>query len=87
MRRDDDDDMDIRSSDQDLEESTRSSVHEQYLPPDDIDDDDDDGELDITEALQSVELSRDGPPGGIQPTPKKKYDYSVSLRSEPKVRQ
>lgn len=79
---DEDDDMEIRSSDQDMGESTRSSVHEQYLPPDDSEED----ELAIAEALQSV--SRSGsPPLGIEPTPnKKKYDYSISLRSEPKVR-
>ncbi len=79
MRHDDDDDMEIRSSDQDMDESTRSSVHDQYLPPDDLGDD----ELDITEALQSV--SRSGSPPIVQPSPKK-YDYSISLRTEPKVR-
>ncbi|KAJ7504249.1 hypothetical protein B0H11DRAFT_2154471 [Mycena galericulata] len=64
---------------------SRDSVPEAYLPPD-ADEDDDEGEQDLslTDALESVSrtsspqlLSRD------EATPKKNYDYSVSLRSEP----
>ena len=75
------DDMEIRSSDQDTQ-SRDSSVGEVYLPPTDGMDDD----LDITDALQSI--SRSGSPvEPVAPTPRKgyAYDYSVSLRSEPKV--
>ncbi|KAJ8473813.1 hypothetical protein ONZ51_g7618 [Trametes cubensis] len=74
------DDMDIRSSDQETEDS---SVPEAYLPP--TMDDNLDPELDLSDALQSV--SRSNSPGlGDRDTPRKKdYDYSVSLRSEPKV--
>ncbi|KAI0664228.1 hypothetical protein C8Q70DRAFT_225129 [Cubamyces menziesii] len=73
------DDMDIRSSDQETEDS---SVPEAYLPP--TMDDNLDPELDLSDALQSV--SRSNSPGlGDRDTPRKKdYDYSVSLRSEPK---
>ena len=80
---------DIRSSDQEtegsnegsIEGSNEGSVPDVYLPPGIVDDD----ELDITEALASV--SRSGSPApDVQPTPKKLYDYSVSLKSEPKVR-
>lgn len=41
-----------------------------------------DDELDISDALQDVSRSNSPEMG---PTPKKSYDYSVSLRSEPKV--
>ncbi|KAK7686220.1 hypothetical protein QCA50_010440 [Cerrena zonata] len=41
----------------------------------------DDDELDISDALQDISRSN-SPEAG--PTPKKPYDYSVSLRSEPK---
>lgn len=70
------DDVEIRSSDQD----TQSSVTDAYLPPMDTGVEDD---LDISEALQSI--SRSGSPvHPVVPTPRKNYDYSVSLRSEPK---
>jgi len=43
-----------------------------------------DGDLDLSDALRS--LSRpNSPHGDDAPTPRKKYDYSVSLRSEKKV--
>ena len=75
------DDMEIRSSDQDTQ-SRDSSVGDAYLPPIDIPGMEDD--LDLTDALQSV--SRSGSPvEQVNPTPRKGYDYSVSLRSEPKV--
>ena len=73
--------MEIRSSDQDTQ-SRDSSVADAYLPPMDVTGIEDD--LDITDALQSV--SRSGSPiEQVVPTPRKGYDYSVSLRSEPKV--
>ncbi|TCD69492.1 hypothetical protein EIP91_007422 [Steccherinum ochraceum] len=69
---------DIRSSDQETE-SNEGSVPDVYLPSGVVDDD----ELDITEALASV--SRSGSPAP-DPSPKKKlYDYSVSLKSEPRA--
>ena len=72
------DDMEIRSSDQDTQ-SHDSSVGNGYLPPADIEQD-----FDITDALKSI--SRSGSPvQHVAPTPRKGYDYSVSLRSEPKV--
>ncbi|KAI0675751.1 hypothetical protein C8Q78DRAFT_964116 [Trametes maxima] len=73
--------VDIRSSDQETE---GSSVPEAYLPP--TLDDNLDPDLDLSDALQSV--SRTNSPGpGDRETPRKKseYDYSVSLRSEPKA--
>lgn len=65
------------------EEESKSSVPEVYLPPEEDEDD-----LSLTDALES--LSRSGSPGfplhvSREQTPKKKYDYSVSLKSEPKV--
>ncbi|KAI0788909.1 hypothetical protein C8Q75DRAFT_879628 [Abortiporus biennis] len=74
------DDMDIRSSDQYMETSRDSLEPDGYVPPPMGEDDDLE---DITDALRSI--SRSGsPPLDIGPTPKKNYDYSVSLRSEPK---
>lgn len=83
IRRNDSGELDIRSSDQD----THSSVPEDYLPPpiEDIVD----ADLDLSDALQSI--SRSNSPGpddhDIGQTPRKRsdYDYSMSLRSEPKV--
>lgn len=70
---------DIQPSDQDTDDA------DDYLPPAGepviVDDDD---ELDISDALQSMSRSGSPVPDG-QPTPKKVYDYSVSLRSEPKA--
>ena len=62
---------------------TRESLPNIYLPPEDEED------ALLTDALQS--LSRSGSPSPHEelenaPTPKKAYDYSISLRSEPKVR-
>lgn len=75
-------DMDIRSSDQD---TTGSSVSEAYVSAfaarigEEVD-----ADLDISEALRSV--SRPGSPESLgAPTPQKRYDYSVSLRSEKKA--
>ncbi|KAI1790299.1 hypothetical protein LXA43DRAFT_1149321, partial [Ganoderma leucocontextum] len=83
IRRDDSEELDIRSSDQD----THSSVPEDYLPPpiEDIVD----ADLDLSDALQSI--SRSNSPGlddrdnGETPRRKSDYDYSMSLRSEPKA--
>jgi hypothetical protein len=70
------------------EEQSRESVPEVYLPPED-DSDDRDGEQDIslTDALQSVSRTSSPPfpVESFEETPKKNYDYSVSLKSEPKV--
>ncbi|OBZ74034.1 hypothetical protein A0H81_06284 [Grifola frondosa] len=69
-------DMDIHSSDQDTEDN---SIPEDYLPP--TIGDDMDGDLDISDALQSI--SRPNSPSiHDTATPKKTYDYSVSLKSE-----
>ncbi|KAJ7696511.1 hypothetical protein B0H17DRAFT_1158623 [Mycena rosella] len=62
---------------------SRESVPEVYLPPDD-DEADGEQDLSLTDALESV--SRASSPelfSKDEPTPKKNYDYSVSLRSEP----
>ncbi|CDO73312.1 hypothetical protein BN946_scf185008.g74 [Trametes cinnabarina] len=74
-------DMDIHSSDQETEDS---SVPEAHLPP--ALDDQLEAELDLSDALQSVSRSN-SPALGDRETPRKKsdYDFSVSLRSEPKV--
>jgi hypothetical protein len=61
---------------------SRESVPEVYLPPND----DDEEDVSLTEALESV--SRTSSPQRFrqeEPTSKKNYDYSVSLRSEPQV--
>lgn len=75
------------SDDEDEAGESKSSVPEIYLPPEE----DDDGvrELSLTDALESI--SRESSPPlhyeiTRQETPKKSYDISVSLRSEPKVR-
>ncbi|KAI0738429.1 hypothetical protein C8Q80DRAFT_243410 [Daedaleopsis nitida] len=69
--------MEIRSSDQDSE----NSVPEVYLPPGDEEPD-----LDLSEALQSVSRSNSpGLDGGPTPRKKSDYDFSMSLRSEPQV--
>ena len=81
IRRDESGEIDIRSSDQD----TESSVLEVYLPPEP--DDNMDADLDLSDALQSVSRSN-SPDLDDRQTPRKKsdYDFSMSLRSEPKVR-
>jgi hypothetical protein len=76
------DEMEVRSSDQDTH-SRDSSVDDIYLPPADtatgMEED-----FDLTDALQSI--SRAGSPvEPVAPTLRKGYDYSMSLRSEPKV--
>ena len=77
---------------------SKDSVPDMYLPP--ADDEERVQDLSLTEALESVSRASspfplDDEPGfaqeyeigfGGETTPKKKYDYSASLRSEPKVR-
>lgn len=81
-------------SDEELDES-QDSVPNAYLPPQDTQHEDEYDDLSITDALRSV--SRSGSPSFSardyrdEATPKKKFsesyvEYSVSLRSEPKVR-
>lgn len=76
--------LDIRSSDQ--ESRTKDdSVPDDYLPPISIDADHD-VDVDLSDALRPI--SRSNSPGPDLPgmTPlSKKYDYSVSLKSEPRV--
>ncbi|KAI8969366.1 hypothetical protein BD414DRAFT_503572 [Trametes punicea] len=72
--------LDIRSSDQETDDS---SVPEAHLPP--TLEDNLDADMDLSDALQSV--SRSNSPelvDGQTPRKKSDYDYSVSLRSEPK---
>ncbi len=73
--------IDIRSSDQD----TETSVPEVYLPP--PLDDNMDAPFDLSDALQSLSRANSPDPDDGQ-TPRKPsdYDYSMSLKSEPKVR-
>lgn len=83
----DEDDLDIRSSDQETEESKESSVPDAYLPPDGGEDDISAG-FDLSDALQSISRSNSPFEPDVpqdRQTPSKKYDLSVSLRSEPKV--
>lgn len=80
--RDYDDDLDLRSSDQETEES--SLPKSPPLEPNASQGFDRD--LDLSEALRSISRSN-SPEGDIAPTPQKKgHDYSVSLQSERKVR-
>lgn len=64
------------------------SVPDVYLPPPD-DEDDQDREFSLTDALQSLSRSSSPPfiPETIsrEETPKKNYDFSMSVQSEPKV--
>ncbi|PPQ63099.1 hypothetical protein CVT24_005810 [Panaeolus cyanescens] len=77
--------------DEEADEHTKSSVPDVYLPPDE--DKDEHPELDreysLTDALESISRSSSPSFPGHQvtheATPKKNYDYSMSLRSEPKV--
>lgn len=77
--------------DDDDDEQSKSSVPDVYLPPDE--DQDGHPELDreysLTDALKSISRSSSpsfpGPPISQGATPKKNYDYSMSLKSEPKV--
>ena len=78
-------DLEVRSSDQESHSDHRS-VADAYLPPVGRETDRD-VDLDLSEALRPI--SRSNSPGPDLPgaTPmSKKYDYSVSLRSEPQVR-
>lgn len=78
-----DDDDDLRSSDQDTEES---SLPRSPPPLEPNISQGFDRDLDLSEALRSISRSN-SPEGDIVPTPQKKgYDYSASLRSEKKVR-
>lgn len=76
--------------DTDEEEVSKESVPEVYLPPEkDYDEGEGEPDISLTDALQSV--SRTGSPPYSKTsfgdaTPKKNYDYSISLNSEPKVR-
>jgi len=74
------------------EEERESSVPDVYLPPPDEEDHDDldrKSDLSMTDALESVSRTSSPPfsPEAMkhQETPKKNYDYSISLKSEPKV--
>jgi hypothetical protein len=60
------------------------SIPEVYNPSDD--DEDIPGEDSILDALESVSHISSPPPLPKSATPKRTYDYSVSLKSEPKVR-
>ncbi|GLB41649.1 putative pericentrin-AKAP-450 domain of centrosomal targeting protein [Lyophyllum shimeji] len=71
------------------EEPSKESLPDVYLPPEDeYDDGDVERDLSLTEALQSVSRTSSPPypTESIAPeaTPKKYYEYSVSLKSEPK---
>jgi hypothetical protein len=76
---------------EDDDDESKSSVPDVYLPPPDEEDDDLDrkSDLSMTDALESVSRTSSPPfsPEAIecQETPKKNYDYSISLKSEPKV--
>lgn len=79
---------DDTDTDFDLEDS-KESVPEVYLPPeeDNFDEEEEEG-VSLTDALQSVSRTGSPPPNKRMDdgnTPKKAYDYSMSLRSEPKV--
>ncbi|KAJ7879992.1 hypothetical protein B0H14DRAFT_2708159 [Mycena olivaceomarginata] len=73
------------SEDEDLDfHQSKESVPDVYLPPEE-DAEDEEPDLSLTDALESV--SRTSSPQRFSQedaTPKKNYDYSVSLRSEPK---
>lgn len=70
-------------------EEESNSVPDDHLPPEDQIYGDQD--LSLTDALQSLSRSSTPPDPSLgeefqnEPTPKKHYEYSVSLRSEPKV--
>lgn len=73
--------------DEELSKSA-NSVPEAYLPPMEADEGED---MSLVDALESVSRASSPLPPDFsieEPTPKKglKYDYSISLRSEPKVR-
>ncbi|KAF9446897.1 hypothetical protein P691DRAFT_155976 [Macrolepiota fuliginosa MF-IS2] len=77
-------------SEHDMEEESKSSVPDVYLPPPDEEEEAEGDELSITDALQSVSRTSSPAPFAVDAykedgTPKKGYDYSVSLKSESKV--
>ncbi|KZT69318.1 hypothetical protein DAEQUDRAFT_745317 [Daedalea quercina L-15889] len=76
----DDDDFDLRSSDQETEESSlpKSPPLDPRSASQGFDRD-----LDLSEALRSISRPNSPQEHGV-PTPQKPYDYSVSLRSEKK---
>lgn len=84
-------DTDDSVSEHDLEDESKASVPDVYLPPPDDDEDQiEEEDLSITDALQSVSrtsspehLTNDAPGG--DGTPKKSYDYSDSVKSDSKV--
>ncbi len=73
-------------TEEDMEKS--KSIPDVYLPPPD-EEDDDHRELSLTDALESISRSGSPPfatgPASREQTPKKSYDYSTGLISEPKV--
>jgi hypothetical protein len=84
-----------REEDPELAVSTRSSVPDALLPPElpdpSVESDEQERDLSIADALESVSSRSSTPPiedlpPDIEPTPRKKsYDYSLSVRTEPKV--
>ena len=64
---------------------SKSSVPEAYLPPDEDDRQTSAPDFSLADALESVSRGGSPPLGIAEDTPKKNYDYSASLRSEPKV--
>lgn len=74
-----------RSNETDSE--AEDAQHGVYLPTPEDGFDDEDEDLSISDALQPI--SRSNSPAhsyGKEKTPRKSYDYSISLKSEPKVR-
>jgi len=75
-------------TDEEEEQEESKSVPDVYLPPPD-DEDDQDRDFSLTDALQSLSRSSSPPfiPETIsrEETPKKNYDFSMSLKLEPKV--
>ncbi|CCM02678.1 uncharacterized protein FIBRA_04783 [Fibroporia radiculosa] len=76
-------DLDIRSSDQDTEHSSSPGAHSLRGFDGNVVEDVE-GDLDLSDALQSVSRPHSPAMDDIA-TPSKKYDYSVSLRSEKKT--
>ncbi|KAF8902351.1 hypothetical protein CPB84DRAFT_1961582 [Gymnopilus junonius] len=69
------------------QEGSKSSVPDVYLPPEE-DEAAHDREFSLTDALESISRSSSPsfpPQVSRENTPKKNYDYSVSLKSEPKA--
>ena len=79
-------DIEIRSSDQESQIDNHP-VSNEYLPPVGVDTDHD-NDLDLSDALRPVSRSNSPSPEIPGMTAmQKKYDYSVSLKSEPQVRE